>query len=155
MSDVLEGPDHIERAAYKRLERELALATRELEDSIRIRQELERELADYKEANDDKLRLVREIDVAMHGTTSAAPQASLCDLVPLAARLRLRAEVAEAQAAAMREALGSIRQYGGDTLSGRVGGPDDRKWQRMDDDGVFEMVNLATAALSALDGGNP
>ena len=47
--------------------------------------------------------------------------------------------------ARLREALGSIRQYGNDTLSGRAdGGLDDRKWQR---EAVIEMRNRARAAL--------
>lgn len=58
---------------------------------------------------------------------------------------RARADAAEAEIARLREALGSIRQYGNDTLSGRAdGGPDDRKWQR---EAVIEMRNRARAAL--------
>lgn len=35
----------------------------------------------YEEANEDKKRLVRELDVALHGEKGAAKQASLCDIV--------------------------------------------------------------------------
>src|SRR5699024_4688406 len=46
------------------------------------------------------------------------------------------------------DALESIEVFGGDTLSGRADGPDDRKWQR---DSVREMRNMAReAARSAL-----
>jgi len=43
-------------------------------------------------------------------------------------------------------ALQSIRQYGSDTLSGRVDGPDDWEWQR---EGVREMTRRAASALEA------
>jgi hypothetical protein len=43
------------------------------------------------------------------------------------------------------EALKAIAQYGSDTLSGRIDGPDDREWQR---DAVREMTNRADAALA-------
>lgn len=51
----------------------------------------------------------------------------------------LRAEIKR-----LREALDSIHQYGSDTLSGRMDGPDDRKWQR---EAVAEMTRRARAAL--------
>ena len=38
-------------------------------------------LADYEEVNEDKKRLVREIDVILNGEDGAAKQASLCDIV--------------------------------------------------------------------------
>ncbi|WP_368655441.1 hypothetical protein ABRY94_11960 [Castellaniella ginsengisoli] len=44
----------------------------------------------------------------------------------------------------LREVLDSIRQYGADTLSGRVDGPNDRAWQR---EAVREMTKRARAAL--------
>ncbi|HEY9145621.1 MAG TPA: DUF551 domain-containing protein [Thiobacillus sp.] len=47
---------------------------------------------------------------------------------------------------AMREALESIRQFGADTLSGRVDGPADREWFK---DGVREMTRRARLALTA------
>jgi len=47
-----------------------------------------------------------------------------------------------------KEALDSIRQFGSDTLSGRVDGPDDRAWQR---GSVLEMRNRALAALAKID----
>lgn len=58
----------------------------------------------------------------------------------------IRADIAEA----MAEALDSIRQYGSDTLSGRVDGPDDRQWQR---ESVLEMTRRARAALSSWEAG--
>lgn len=61
------------------------------------------QVEDYEEVNREKKRLARLIDVAMHGEADAAPQASLCDLVSLALALRLRAEAAEAELAALRE----------------------------------------------------
>lgn len=48
-------------------------------------------VADLEEALADKRRLTRELDVAMHGEEGAAKQASLCDLIPLAKRLREQA----------------------------------------------------------------
>jgi hypothetical protein len=46
----------------------------------------------------------------------------------------------------LRDALESVRQYGYDTLSGRVDGPDDREWQRA---AVLEMTKRARLALEA------
>ena len=46
------------------------------------------ENAYLKEVLDDKRRLAREIDVAMHGEDGAAKQPSLCDLIGPAQRLR-------------------------------------------------------------------
>ncbi|MBA1366795.1 hypothetical protein [Burkholderia gladioli] len=43
------------------------------------------------------------------------------------------------------EALQAIAQYGSDTLSGRIDGPDDREWQR---EAVLEMTRRARAALA-------
>lgn len=45
----------------------------------------------------------------------------------------------------LTDALESIRQYGSDTISGRVDGPTDREWFK---DGVREMTRRARAALS-------
>ena len=45
-------------------------------------------IADYEEVLADKRRLTRELDVAMHGEAEAAEQASLCDLIEPAKRLR-------------------------------------------------------------------
>ena len=45
------------------------------------------------------------------------------------------------------EALEGIRQYGLDTLSGRVDGPDDRAWQRA---AVNEMTKRARLGITAL-----
>lgn len=46
------------------------------------------ELQDYKDVLEDKRRLTRLLDIAMHGEEGAAKQASLCDLIPLAERMR-------------------------------------------------------------------
>ena len=51
-----------------------------------------------------------------------------------------------AQRDRLLEALDSIRQYGADTLSGRVDGPDDREWQR---EAVREMTERAEAVIAA------
>jgi len=50
--------------------------------------ESELTIADYEEVLADKRRLTREIDVAMHGEEGAAKQASLCDLIEPAKRMR-------------------------------------------------------------------
>lgn len=47
-----------------------------------------------------------------------------------------------------REALGAIRLYANDTLSGRIDGPDDRDWQRS---AVVELRDRARAALTTLE----
>lgn len=44
----------------------------------------------------------------------------------------------------LRAALESVRQYGSDTLSGRIDGPDDLDWQRA---AVLEMTRRARLAL--------
>lgn len=46
----------------------------------------------------------------------------------------------------MLDALSSIQRYGLDTLSGRVGGPDDKEWQRQ---AVNEMTKRARLAIEA------
>lgn len=53
-------------------------------------------IADYEEVLADKRRLTRELDIALHGEEGAAKQASLCDLIEPAKRLR---ETVTAQAA--------------------------------------------------------
>ncbi len=53
-----------------------------------IERELNRKIADLNEALADKRRLTRELDVAMHGEEGAAKQASLCDLIEPAKKLR-------------------------------------------------------------------
>lgn len=60
-------------------------------------------IAGLEEVLEDKLRLVRELDVAMHGEEGAAKQASLCDLIGPAKEMRgriaeLEAELSEALA---------------------------------------------------------
>jgi hypothetical protein len=42
----------------------------------------------HREVHEDHLRLVRVLDVALHGEEGAAKQASLCDLVEPARKLR-------------------------------------------------------------------
>ena len=54
-------------------------------------------IANYEEVLKDTRRLTRELDVAMHGEDGAAQQASLCDLIEPAKRLReSKAELVEA-----------------------------------------------------------
>lgn len=73
----------------------LAVSNREIRALLTAATEREREAKrDIEEYAADKRRLAREIDVAMHGEEDAAPQASLCDLVPAAKDLRRRAEQA-------------------------------------------------------------
>lgn len=55
---------------------------------------------------------------------------------------RLAYEALREQLAERDSILASIYQYGQDTLSGRVDGPDDRQWQR---DTVLEMTKRAIA----------
>jgi hypothetical protein len=64
------------------------------------------------------------------------------DVVAKYDELAARADLVEP----LVEALQSIRQYGSDTLSGRVDGPDDRQWQR---ESVLEMTRRARNALSS------
>lgn len=64
--------------------------------------------ADYEVVLADKRRLARAIDVAMHGESGAAQQASLCDLVSPAAELRVRAEAAEAERDAMIKVVRAV-----------------------------------------------
>jgi len=45
-------------------------------------------IKDLQEVIDDYRRLTRELDIAMHGEEGAAKQASLCDLIEPAKRLR-------------------------------------------------------------------
>ena len=68
------------------------------------------------------------------------PAATSEPLYSAATVAELRAEVES-----LRDTLTAIRQYGSDTLSGRVdGGSDDREWQR---DAVREMTKRARVGL--------
>lgn len=49
-------------------------------------------IADYEEVLADKRRLTRELDIAMHGEDGAAVQASLCDLIEPAKKMRAEIE---------------------------------------------------------------
>ncbi len=68
------------------------------------------ELAAEREVLDDKRRLTRRLDVAMHGEEGAAQQASLCDLIGPAEDLRERAEQAERQLRTVGQALRALRE---------------------------------------------
>ena len=57
-------------------------------------------------------------------------------------RVALAAALAEIER--LRKALETIKQYGNDTLSGPIDGPDDRAWHR---EGVRGMTLRARAAL--------
>lgn len=75
---------------------------------------LKGEVKDYEECYIGSKRLVRELDIAMHGDENAAPQASLCDLIGPAEDLRRRAEAAElalsaSRADALKEALEAVQ----------------------------------------------
>jgi hypothetical protein len=69
--------------------------------------QLRADLASYEEALKDTRRLAREIDVALHGEDGAAKQASLCDLVHPAAKLR--AALAKAEQAAAEATARAVR----------------------------------------------
>lgn len=71
-----------------RLRRHKGSGFNKCQDAADRIQELEAQIADYEKVLGDKRRLAREIDVAMHGEEGAAQQASLCDLVTPAKRLR-------------------------------------------------------------------
>ncbi len=64
-------------------------------------------LADYKAVLDDKRRLIRELDVALHGEEGAAEQASLCDLIAPAEKLR--AEVTRLERVLEKELLAGLQ----------------------------------------------
>jgi hypothetical protein len=49
-------------------------------------------IEDYEQVLADHRRLVRELDIAMHGEEGAAQQASLCDLIKPARELREAAD---------------------------------------------------------------
>lgn len=56
--------------------------------SIQVIQSREQVIHDYKEVNEDKKRLVRELDMIINGKEGAAKQASLCDIVGQVAGLK-------------------------------------------------------------------
>lgn len=58
---------------------------------------LQQQMRDYEEVLADNRRLTRELDVALHGEEGAARQASLCDLIPLAERLRKQLAIANSK----------------------------------------------------------
>jgi len=59
---------------------ELAAANSKIESLTRQLEHKTSEIEDYKEVNEDKKRLTKELDVLLNGS-SAANQASLCDIV--------------------------------------------------------------------------
>lgn len=84
--------------------RNLAEASDNLDDVAatisRLTEDVERlrlENSDLYAVLESKRENIRRIDVAMHGEAGAARQASACDLIPLARKLRARAEAAEAR----------------------------------------------------------
>jgi hypothetical protein len=73
----------------------------------RLREENE----DIKDVLNDKRRLTKDLDIAMHGEEGAAKQASLCDLIRPAERLRARIEVLEKVAAIAKERPNKMGPY--------------------------------------------
>lgn len=65
------------------LEQELTI-----KDLLAEVERLKGQVADLEEVLADKRRLTRELDVALSGEAGAAPQASLCDLIPIAMKMR-------------------------------------------------------------------
>lgn len=71
-----------------------------------IAPELERltqEVQDLKEVIEDTQRLTRDLDVAMHGEEGAAKQASLCDLIVPAERMRAEVQALRAEKEALEK----------------------------------------------------
>jgi len=66
---------------------------------------LQAQIDELNKVLDDKLRLVRELDVALHGEEGAAEQASLCDLIGPAKKLRASLAAAEERAERLDEEL--------------------------------------------------
>lgn len=90
-------------AARARIALEAAAQARPATDADLAGEQLS--IADYEEVLADKRRLTRDLDLAMHGEDGAAKQASLCDLIEPARRLRDRATATEAANARLREVL--------------------------------------------------
>lgn len=83
--------------------RDMLLEMRAERDALRER------VADYEEVLEDKRRIARELDVAMHGEEGAAKQASLCDLIGPAKALRERVAARDTELASIRHHLGGHR----------------------------------------------
>lgn len=85
----------------------------------------------------------------LHGRSRALELVDRSRLDPAVRVVELERQLRtiEGGLAAARDALDAIWQYGADTLSGRVDGPDDRKWQR---DSVVEMTKRAREARDAI-----
>ena len=62
--------------------------------------ELDGIVADYEQALESKRKNTRDLDIAMHGEDGAAQQASLCDLIEPARRMRAR--IAELETETLR-----------------------------------------------------
>lgn len=67
-------------------------------------------VADYEEVLADHRRLVRELDVALHGEAGAAKQASLCDLIEPARQLRRKCEARARTIGMLRAQLRMVGQ---------------------------------------------
>jgi hypothetical protein len=110
------GPENMERTPVWRKEsnNELDTLHKLIEELSQRDQEIER-LKELIEIADDVLRPhIKRLEELLN--ESRAREEKLCDI------------------------LESVRQYGSDTLSGRVDGPDDRAWQRAS---VLVMTNRA------------
>jgi predicted translin family RNA/ssDNA-binding protein len=118
-------------------------------DLTRRLAEVTAERDDYVEVLQDKRRLAREIDVAMHGETGAAKQASLCDLIEPAINLRVRAETAEAALSRRDEALRVAREA---LVEGKVAilQLKNARWSEAEGSDA-EWVGALSSAIAALD----
>lgn len=79
-----------------------------IETILAEKKQLRAEIADYEEVLKDKRRLAREIDLALHPEIGAAKQASLCDLVEPARRIREERDLLKHQTKAMQAAFEQV-----------------------------------------------
>jgi hypothetical protein len=113
------------RQGYRWFDTPLSPADAAPTDEAPTIERLTRLVQDLQDVLDDKHRLTRELDIAMHGERGAAAQASLCDLIEPAKRLRAKLEAALTDA---RERSDTIERLRADNrgLQGQV-----NRWGRL------------------------
>ena len=98
---------HIARMALE-MSVEIEKLRKEDVESTTLVFDMSAERNDYKEAYEDTKRVARLIDVALCGEENAAAQASLCDLIPIAKKLRAENDALRARSEWGLNALTSI-----------------------------------------------
>ncbi len=134
----LDAGRYADMARITELERELAAAQAREKVLRSLSNELlhQIDINDFTDSHGHSAKMLKAVHDVMKYNTQPTDNTSMNNLL------------AEGQARekVLRDALESVRQYGSDTLSGRIDGPDDRAWQR---GAVLEMTRRARVTIDA------